>query len=229
MIVSIHQPQYLPWLPYFVKLEESELFIILDSVEFQKNGLQNRNKIKTAQGGAWLTVPVKQKLGQKIREVKIDNGTNWRRKHWLAISQNYGKSAAFRNYADELLAAYNQEHDQLVELNICFIKMMMRWMDIRTRLLRSSEMRASGKGSELVQSLCQEVGATRYISGSGGHDYLDEAAFQSVAIQVDYRPPVFPNPYPQQHSRVGFLNDLSALDVILNCGADWRNVIAGTS
>ena len=68
MKVAVHQPQYLPWLPYFLKIENADLFIFLDTVAFQKNGIQNRNKIKTAQGGQWLTVPVRQNLGQKIEE-----------------------------------------------------------------------------------------------------------------------------------------------------------------
>ena len=109
MRVSIHQPQYLPWLPYFQKIEESDLFIFLDNVDFQKNGLQNRNQIKTANGAQWLTVPVKQSLGQKIVETRIANSNLWRKKHWQTIRQNYGKAQAFSQYERQLEHFYTRD------------------------------------------------------------------------------------------------------------------------
>lgn len=226
MIVSIHQPQYLPWVPYFLKIAESELFIILDSVDFQKNGLQNRNRIKTVQGGSWLTVPVCQKLGQKIRDVENNNDVEWRKKHWNTIAQNYSKAPSFRKYADELEEVYRRDWTLLVDLNMCMLEMMVRWMEIGTRMIRSSAMKAAGKGSNLVLNLCREVGATRYVSGVGARSYLSEEAFQAAGVEIVYRAPVFPDPYPQQHSKLGFLNDLSALDIVLNCGDEWRKYIA---
>lgn len=222
MIVSIHQPQYLPWLPYIVKIDDSEVFIILDSVDFQKNGLQNRNQIKTAQGASWLTVPVRQNLGQKIVDVEINNSIDWRKKHWLGIAQNYGKAAFFRTYADELESVYTRNWTMLVDLNIHVLEMMLRWMNISARMLRSSQMKAGGKASDLVLDLCKEVGARRYISGTGGKNYLNEAAFRDAGVEIIYRSPSLPELYPQQHLKAGFLNDLSALDIILNCGEGWR-------
>ena len=109
MKVSIHQPQYLPWPPYFKKIDEADLFIILDSVDFQKNGLQNRNQIKTSQGAHWLTVPVEQHLGQKISEVRIQNSPNWRKKHWQAIQQNYSKAPFYSTYIEELRGIYEYD------------------------------------------------------------------------------------------------------------------------
>lgn len=226
MIVSIHQPQFLPWVPYFLKIADSDVFILLDSVEFQKNGLQNRNRIKTAQGASWLTVPVRQKLGQKILEVRIDNSMDWRKKHWLTVSQNYRRAAAFHQFERELLDAYEKDWDFLVDLNLHLLELMLQWMKISTRLLRSSAMRAEGKGSELVQNLCQEVGATRYVSGVGALEYIDPDAFRSAAIDIDFRPPALPSAYPQQYPKAGFINDLSALDLLLNCGGEWRSALA---
>ena len=98
MKISIHQPQYIPWLPYFLKIANSDCFIFLDSVDFQKNGIQNRNKIKTAQGEQWLTVPVKQHLGQKIYDTAIDDSKNWKKKHWQTIKQCYSKAPLFSLY-----------------------------------------------------------------------------------------------------------------------------------
>lgn len=225
MVVSIHQPQYLPWLPYLTKISESDVFIVLDSVDYHKNGIQNRNKIKTAQGASWLTVPVKHKLGQKIVEIEINKSVDWRKKHWNTIVQNYGKANAFKTHLADLENIYFQDWNLLVDINMSILDMLLRWMNIKTKVLRSSQMKAHGRASDLIINLCLEVGANSYISGTGGKNYLDEVAFKSAGIAIDYRPPIFPSQYPQQHSIVGFLNDLSALDILLNCGENWGNYV----
>ena len=89
MIVTIHQPQYLPWLGYFDKADRADIFVLLDNVQYTKNDWQNRNKIRTSQGAQWLTVPIISNLGQKISDVKIDNTKNWRKAHLNAIKLNY--------------------------------------------------------------------------------------------------------------------------------------------
>ncbi len=221
MNVAIHQPQYLPWLPYFLKIKESDVFIVLDTVDFQKNGLQNRNQIKTSQGAFWLTVPVKQQRGQKIIDVRIDNGTDWRRKHWKTILQSYRKASWFEQYEKELEALYAHEWSSLNELNVKLITLMMRWMNMQTPLVRSSEMKASGAASELVLNLCLEAGATRYLSGTGGRNYLEPDAFERAGVEIVYQPAVLPGAYPQLFPKEGFINSLSALDILLNCGDSW--------
>ena len=227
MNIAIHQPQYFPWLPYFLKIEESDLFIVLDTVDFQKNGLQNRNLIKTAQGAHWLTVPVRQQLGQKIVDVKIDISTDWRRKHWQTLQQSYRKAGFFDLYGEELEALYARDWLSLNELNIEIISMMMRWMEIRTPLVRSSQMQATGAASDLVLKLCIEAGATRYLSGTGGKNYLEPDSFSKAGVEIVYRPAELSEPYPQLHPRAGFINDLSAFDILLNCGKSWRDYLPG--
>jgi hypothetical protein len=223
MKVTIHQPQYLPWLPYLLKIEESDVFVILDTVDFQKSGLQNRNQIKTAQGAHWLTVPVKQKLGQKICDVNIDNRNDWRRKHWHTIRQCYGKATAFKTYEEELDALYSREWQSLNELNIEFTAAMMRWMNVKTPIIKSSQMAAVGSASDLVLNLCLELGAKSYLSGAGGKSYLDEDAFNRAGVEITYRSAVLPDGYPQLFPKAGFINHLTALDMLLNCGESWRN------
>jgi hypothetical protein len=223
MNVAIHQPQYLPWLPFFTKIEKCDLFILLDNVDFQKNGLQNRNQIKTPQGAHWLTVPVRQQLGQKIIDVRIDDSNNWRHKHWQTIQQYYGKAEVFGDYKKELAAIYASEWTSLNELNIKIISMFIRWMQIRTPIVRSSQMKAKGTASSLILNLCLEVGATRYLSGAGGKNYLEPDAFQNAKVDIDYQPLVLPDPYPQLFPNLGFNNHLSALDILLNCGQSWRD------
>jgi len=225
MIVSIHQPQYLPWLPYFQKIDESDLFILLDTVDFQKNGLQNRNQIKTAQGTHWLTVPVRQSLGQKIQDVKIDNSINWRRKHWQTILMSYRKASAFNLYEEELESILSREWELLSELNFELMTLMLRYLNIQTPILKSSKMKAKGSASELVLNLCKEVGAKQYLSGTGGKNYLEHDIFDKADIEISYQSLVYPNTYKQTFPKIDFINNLSALDIILNCGDAWRSYL----
>ncbi len=223
MKVSIHQPQYLPWSPYFKKISEADIFIILDSVDFQKNGLQNRNQIKTSQGAHWLTVPVKQHLGQKICEARIQNSSNWRKKHWQTIQQNYSKAPFFSMYVEELRGIYEHDWTMLGELNVSMLDMFLRWMDIHTQLVSSSKLVATGAASDLVLNLCLEVGSTHYLSGVGGKNYIDLEAFDKAGIEVVFRDPVLPKVYPQCFPKAGFVKSLSMLDLMLNCGESWRD------
>jgi len=225
VIVSIHQPQYIPWLPYLTKIEKSDVFIILDSVDFHKNGLQNRNQIKTAQGAHWLTVPVKQRLGQKIQDVQINNSTDWRRKHWQTWQQYYGKAQFFKLYQYELEAFYSREWSMLNEFNIELLTTMLRWMNIQTPVRRSSQMSATGVASELVLNLCREAGATHYLSGMGGKNYLEPKSFNQAGVDLVYLPATLPDSYAQLFPKVGFMNHLSALDIIFNCGDTWRSYL----
>ena len=223
--VAIHQPQYLPWLPYFLKIEASDLFIFLDTVDFQKNGVQNRNKIKTHQGAQWLTVPVKQKAGQKIIDTPINNQGNWKHKHWQAIKQCYGKTPGFFKYQQELEGLYSSEWHTLGELNIEFTRLILKWMKIDTPIVRSSELESQGKASELILNLCLEVGADVYLSGIGGANYLEESKFLNSGVVIEYNSPILPNAYPQRRSNQGFIGDLSALDIMLNCDENWRSYL----
>src|SRR5436190_10333101 len=98
MLIAIHQPHYLPWLRYFEKIARSDIFIVLDDVQYEKNGFQNRNKIKTGQGWMYLTVPVRKPTQRPLVEIEIDNGIGWREKHRRALEMNYCKAPYFERY-----------------------------------------------------------------------------------------------------------------------------------
>lgn len=225
MTVAVHQPQYLPWLSYFKKIEECDLFVFLDSVDFQKNGLQNRNQIKMSGGLGWLTVPVRQKAGQKIFEVKIDNHLQWPRKHWLSIQSSYHKAAAFKKYGSEIEAWYSHHWENLCDLNYECLKSMMRWMKIHTPTQKSSQMNLKGSASELILNICRETKATRYLSGLGAKAYLVENAFRDAGVEIIFQDPISPREYPQQFPGTAFCNNLSALDLLLNVGELWRTYL----
>ena len=113
--ISIHQPVYLPWLGFIEKVTSSEKFVFLDDVQFEKNGFQNRNKIRTYDGEMWLTVPVKVKSQTLLKDVKINYSTDWINKHKKSIIQNYKKAEFFDNYWFELEKIYDEKFEYLVE------------------------------------------------------------------------------------------------------------------
>src|ERR1043165_8343024 len=106
MLASIHQPHYLPWLRYFEKIARSDVFIVLDDVQYEKNGFQNRNRIKTAQGWTYLTVPVKKPTLRPICQIEVDNQTHWWEKHLRALEMCYRRAPYFERYWPELSAVY---------------------------------------------------------------------------------------------------------------------------
>ena len=225
MVISIHQPHYLPWLPYFSKIEKSDLFVFLDSVDFQKNGLQNRNEIKTAQGRHWLTIPVRHKSGQKISDTTINNTVNWKKKHWQTLKSCYGKSDYFKCYEPYFESFYEQEWENLGDLNIKLTLIMMEWLGIDTPTLRSSDMGFTTSASDLVLDICRENGATHYISGTGAKNYLEIEKFDEEGIKVDFMENKLPLRYKQSFPKLDFMNDLSAIDMIFNCGESWRTTV----
>ena len=93
MKLAAHQPQYLPWLGYFDKMDLVDRFILLDTVQYKKNEWQNRNRIRTAEGWQWLTVPVRYRFPMTIRQVRIDESSAWRRKHSEALRIHYARAS----------------------------------------------------------------------------------------------------------------------------------------
>jgi len=225
MKVSIHQPQYLPWLPYIQKIDQSDLFIFLDSVDYQKNGLQNRNKIKSSNGGQWLTVPVIAKLGQKIADTKIDNSQKWSKKHFSAIQQSYGKAEHFNYFSDIIADVYSKKWDNLAELNISFLKQILKIINVSTSIYQSSELECEGNSSTLILNLCKKVGATKYLTGHGAKNYLNFNEFENANIEVEFFNPPSIIHYPQTFNKIGFIDGLSCIDILLNCGERWKDFL----
>lgn len=218
MIVSINQPAYLPWPGYFHRIAASDLHIILDHVQFEKNSLTNRNRIKSATGPLWLTVPVKTSglFGHlPINRLTIDNKQNWPKKHWETIRQSYARAPHFGQYADFWKNIYARPWENLFDLCNATNSFFLNEFQIRTRQIASSTLNPSGAKSELVLNLCRQVGATVYLSGPMGRNYLDEKAFLAAGIQVLYHDYQYPT-YPQLGTT--FEANLSALDMLMNCG-----------
>ena len=220
MIVTIHQPNYLPYLGFFHKLANADVFVVYDTAQYSKQlGLHNRNRIKTPQGAQWLTVPVQHATLHALRDVQIVEGA-WGTRHRLSLDANYKKAPFYASYAEDLRRVLEKPWTSLALLNEALIELVARWLSIRTKMIRASELPpppadadATAKNIHLVRA----VGGDAYLSGVGGHDYLDESQFADVQLLYDE---FVPTPYPQLFG--DFIPNLSAIDAVFNCGESIR-------
>ena len=218
--VAIHQSQYLPWLPYFEKVARSDVFIILDNVQFQmshgKKKVQNRNQIKTVAGKKWLTVPIMHSFGQLIRDVRIDDNQPWTKKHWRSLEMSYSKAKYFDEIV-EIRSIYGNSWEYLIDLNMACFDHLLRMLGIQTEILRASDLDHEGTRSELVLSLCESVGADIYYAGQGSRDYLDQELLEKAGVRVVFQEFEYPV-YDQCYMDLGFVPGLSVIDLLFNCG-----------
>jgi hypothetical protein len=219
-VVAIHQPQYLPWIPYLAKLAASDIFIYLDNVQFQKNGVQNRNQVKTANGSLWLTVPVHGSLSLDISNTRIARQP-WAQKHIRTLEMHYAQARCLQ-LLDGLRGILQQPWDHLGELNISITEWMLGVIGVKNSRVRASTLNAAGSNEELVINLCKEVGATHYLSGRGAAVYQKPENFIAQGLQLDYFDFGPTRPYCQCYPKLGFIPELSAIDAILNIGGDAR-------
>lgn len=224
MIVSIHQPNYLPWLGFFYKMWRSDRMVLLDNVQYSKNSFQNRNRIKAAGGAVWLSVPVMTagRLAQSTDSVKIAPGMKWQKNHLQTIRQYYQRAPYFTLYLPELLRVYEQPWVRLLDLNVALIRLMADALQISTPLLFASDLGVEGNGTKLLIDTCHSAGATRYLSGFGGRDYQDPEQMVAAGIQLEVYDFQHPN-YPQLWGE--FIPQLSALDLILNTGPNAAAIL----
>lgn len=218
MIVSINQPAYLPWLGYFHRIALSDLHIVLDHVQFEKNSFINRNKIRTKEGWCWLTVPLKTKgkFGDlSINRLEIANDSRWSEKHWKAIQLNYARAPYFSEHQPFFEKIYSQHWDSFAMLVHEITRYLLEAFGIKTKLLFSSAMKVEGKKDELILNLCRSAGAKIYLSGPLGRNYLREELFRDAGIKIIYHDYHYPT-YPQVYR--GFEKPMCALDLLFNCG-----------
>jgi hypothetical protein len=225
VIVSINQPAYLPWLGYFERIAASDLHVVLDHVQFEKNSFTNRNKARTKDGSTWLTVPLATKghFGDlAIHTLAFAANDPWQKKHWATLRMNYARAPFFAAYAPAYERLYAQTWSGFGPMARAFLEQQLRDLGIDTPLRYSSEMAVAGTKSELVLNLCREVKADIYLSGALGRNYLDEASFKQAGIAVryqDYAHPAYPQCQP------GFEPFMGVLDLIFNHGPVSREIL----
>jgi hypothetical protein len=232
MILSVHQPQYIPWLGYFDKINHSDIFVYLDQVQYKEREYQNRNRIRTKEGWIWLTVPVLSKgLGrQKINEVRIDNSLPWTRKHLASLQASYGKTAFFKQHSPFFEELYSRNWDRLTDLNVEIINYLLREFKIETKVYYESAIGDTQCSTARIIELCQKLQADTYLSGQGGKDYLEEEQFSTAGIKLVYQEFHHPR-YRQGYAatEADFIPNLAALDLLFNEGESSGKILKGES
>ena len=225
MRVAIHQPQYWPWPRYIHKVMSADLFVYLDTVQFNKNGVQNRNQLKSPQGAAWLTLPVRHSFGQKLSETCISD-VNAPEKHAHTIAMNYARTPGGRIWKDEIHELLlSQRSGSLAEIAIATTEWMLTKLGVSTRRIRASQLSLpQAERSQMVAGICSCVGAKTYLSGSGAIDYMKQSDFASVQCEV-WVQEWTPLRYEQAHKKTDFIDDLSTLDLLLNQPDTARQLI----
>ena len=219
MILAAHQLHYLPWLGYLDKIDQSDVFVILDDVQFEKNGWQNRNRIRTPKGLQWLTIPVLHKFGQPLNETRIDSHQNWRQTHLKALTLNYRRSAFFKSYQGFVEEAYQRSWDYLAEINLHWLRFLVDAFGIQSpRPVRSSEVPLKGlKGTERLVAFCKFFKADTYLSGQGAKAYLDRGLFEKEGIRL-----IFQEFSPPRYEHLGTPSEttetVSSIDLLFNQG-----------
>jgi hypothetical protein len=225
-IVAIHQPNYIPWIGYFHKIDKSDIFVFLDDGQYAKNQVANRNKIKTAKGWIYLTIPVliKGHYGQSTQDVEIDNHINWRKKHWKSILFNYNKAQYFKKYSTFFKELYKREWKKLSELNEFIIRHIMEALSIKTELIRSSELNVQNTQTDRLIDIVKAVGGNTYLSGIHGKDYMDENKYKESNIKLTYQDFHHPT-YNQLYGE--FVPNMSIIDLLFNEGEGSIDIIRG--
>lgn len=218
--VAIVQSNYIPWKGYFDLINCVDEFILFDDVQYTRRDWRNRNRIKTPQGVAWLTIPVnvKGRYEQRIDEVTVSD-PGWAGTHWKTIHQNYASASCFDECAGAIEAAYRSLRSELLtDINRQLLGSLCELVGIDTPLKRSSEYATEGRKSERLVNLCLAAGATEYLSGPAAKAYLDEGAFSDAGIGLswfDYGGyPEYEQPYPP------FEHSVSIVDLLFSTGAD---------
>lgn len=224
MKIAIHQPNYLPWLGFFYKMMQSDIFVLLDNVQYEKNGYTNRCQIKTSNGAQLLTLPVGTTFPQIINQVGLHNYTLTKKKHLKTIEQNYRKAPFFDFLYHDLASILTSDWEKLVDCTTQLILLLKKKMGITTRTEIASTLnnRITGAGDERLISICKFFEAETYISGSGGKRYQDQNKFIMHGIKLEYTNFRHPN-YKQLWGE--FIPCLSTIDLLFNYGPNSLQVL----
>ena len=226
MRVSINRPYFAPYPGFFQKAERSDVLVLLDRIQFpRKTTWITRNRFKNDQGALWVTVPVfKKHLGlQPIGRVRINYGSRWDRKFLLSLQSAYLHAPYYKDHRpffEQLLA---ERHERLLELNLRIIEYLLGCFRIHTPVRLQSDLQAQGKGDQLLVDICRKTGAGTYLAQREVKKFIDEKRFEKSGIALKYislSPPVYPQLWGE------FLFNLSAFDLLLNCGPKAKDIIS---
>ncbi|KTD51955.1 WbqC-like protein family protein [Legionella quinlivanii] len=216
--IAILQSNYIPWKGYFDLISSVDEFILYDDMQYTRRDWRNRNRIKTANGILWLSIPVqvKGKYFQSIRDTKVST-SDWNKKHWQTIVHSYSKAPYFADYKEFFENLYlSTTEEYLSEINTKFIIAINKLLNIKTPIRSSSEFDLAEGKSERLLELCKKLNATTYLSGPAARDYLDQALFANEKIDIEWMDYSGYSEYKQLFPP--FDHAVSIIDLLFNCG-----------
>ncbi len=232
MRVVVLQPGYLPWLGFFDLLQRADRFVIYDDVQFDRRGWRQRNRIKTAQGVRWLSVPVNASRPDRIYDVTVASDQNWARQHLQTIRHSYHEAPFFDWLFDPLAEVLERPWHQLLDLDVAVIRLLASLLRIDTPLLSSRELAAhhpetASQGSGAIHAtsrlvaICRALDADRYLTGDSARDYLQLPLFEGIEVEWHgYHHPE----YSQLHGP--FIPYLSVIDLMFNHGPESLGILS---
>ena len=224
MILTGHQPTYLPWLGLFNKISSADTFVIFDTVQYLPKEWMSRNKIKANDAEIYLTVPVLKKsfLKKKNLEIKINNSVNWKKKHFKSIQLNYKGAKFYKDYIEFFEKIYSMEWEYLSDLNEYILRYLLKILNIKVEITKLSELNVSGVKSDLVLNVCKKLNAKKFIFGEQGKNYVKKDDFIKNDIKTIFQKYNHPA-YEQLQGK--FIPYLSVIDLLFNCGNESLKII----
>jgi hypothetical protein len=223
--ICIRQPGYIPNIGFFKKIQSVDEFVYLDDVKYKRGAWDNRNYIKATGGKLLLSVPIHNNRDEKLNEAKIVNSINWQKKHKVSIENNYSKAPYFKQYWLQIEKILQKNWDRLIELNFALIDFFNLSLDIKTKTIKSSELKIHNTGSQRLLNICKKLNAEIYLSGELGKNYLDNDLFKNEGIKVVYEkfePPKYNQIYGD------FIPNLSVIDLLFNEGPNAAKILKET-
>lgn len=224
MILTAHQPVYLPWLGLFHKIALADKFILFDKVQYVPKDWISRNYVKTVSGQALLTVPVFTKGHRQkvINQIEINNDLPWARKHWSTIRLNYKKAEYFKLYSDFFEDVYKKEWRLLSDLDFYMLRWLLKTLGINVAIEKANDHDFHGIKADLVLDMCVKLKASVYIFGALGADYADTEKFKKSGVTPVFQTYVHPV-YKQLHGE--FIPYMSVVDLLFNEGPRSLDII----
>lgn len=217
MILSGHQPNYLPYAGLIGKIMMSDKFIYVTKVQYERKSWQNRNRVRSVDGEVLLTVPTlkKGKFDQLICDVEINNDINWRKKHFNSIRLNYKNSKFYNVYIDFFENLYSKDWTNLCELDIYIMNYILKELDIKTEILYDKDFTFEGKKTNFLTDMCKKTNCETYLSNKGSENYVDLSVFLNENLNHIYM-----NYIGQEYKQCfrNFVPYLSIIDMMFNCG-----------
>src|SRR3989344_7546492 len=222
MKITIHQPNFLPYLGFFDKCDYADILVLYDSTQFKKNDYQNRNKVKRRDGWFWLTVPVSYNFGDSINKIKIDNSKEWKKDHLKSLEACYSGSKYFNHYFPKIREIYEKNWKFISNFNIKLIRLMLRELGIKCKVVLSSKLRIKNSGTNALIEICKKLKSTKYISGKDGKKYLEAKSFKKEGLVIEFQNYQHPE-YDQKFE--GFEPSMCILYLLFNEGPNSLKVI----